>query len=104
MCDPLHYPIDDSVKLLGKRWAAPVLLEIMSGRDQFSTLMHVISGVNSKTLSTRLDEFEQSGLIERRRHNGSRPEQVHYILTPKGENMRELIREIVSFTMKWQLA
>ena len=100
----MHYPIDDSVKLLGKKWAGPVLLEIMSGRDHFNTLLETISGVNSKTLSTRLDEFEKSGLIQRQVEAGTRPKQVRYVLTSKGEGMRGLIREIVSFTMKWNLA
>jgi len=104
MCNPLLYPIDESVKLLGKKWAAPVLMEIMSGRDHFNTLMETIPGLNSKTLSTRLDEFEKSGLIQRLQEDGSRPDQVHYALTSKGEDMRDLVREIVGFTTKWHLA
>jgi DNA-binding HxlR family transcriptional regulator len=104
MCDPMRYPIDESVKVLGRKFAAPVLYEIMSGRNHFSTLLDVIPGVNPKTLSTRLDEFEVSGLISRVEESNGGTRLVRYVLTSKGEGMRYLVREIVSFTMKWHLA
>lgn len=103
MCDHLEfmqYPIDDSVKALGRRWAGPILLEIISGRDRFNTLLAGIEGINARTLAARLREFERLGLVTRTRRNTS-PERVHYVLTEKGEALRYLLREIASFSLKW---
>ncbi len=102
MCDHLEfmqYPIDGSVKALGRRWAGPILLEIISGRDRFNTLLGSIKGINARTLVARLREFERLGLVERKKRHSS-PERVHYVLTEKGEAMRHLLREIVSFSLK----
>ena len=103
MCDHLQfiqYPIDDSVKALGRRWAGPILLEIISGRNRFNTLLGSIRGINARTLAARLREFERLGLVERKRRTSS-SERVHYVLTAKGEAMRHLLRDIVSFSLKW---
>lgn len=96
----LHYPVDASVKTLGRRWATPVLLELLNGNNRFNTLLRDIPGINPRTLSTRLMEFQDLGLIKREA-NTSSPTRVSYSLTPKGEEMRQLLREIVSFSLKW---
>lgn len=96
----LRYPVDTSIKALGRRWAAPVLLEILNGNNRFNTLLKDIPGINPRTFSTRLIEFQDLGLIKREL-NTSSPSRVSYSLTPKGEEMRQLLREIVSFSLKW---
>ncbi len=96
----MQYPIDDSVKALGRRWAGPILLEIISGRDRFNTLLAGIKGINARTLAARLREFEKLGLVERKTGTSS-PERVHYVLTEKGKAMRHLLRDIVSFSLRW---
>lgn len=96
----LGYNVDDSLEVLGKKWAVPVLLEILSGRKRFNSILGAIPGMNARTLSARLDEYEESGLIERLKVD-SDPPQVHYALTSKGEDMRQLVDEIVRFSLKW---
>ncbi len=106
MCDyvdDMPYPIDQSFQLLGKRWATPILLEILSGKDSFNLLLRAIPGVNSKTLSARLEDFRRAGLIEKQQL-AAKPRQTRYGLTPKGEEFRTLTRELVGFSMKWHVA
>ena len=55
------------LKVLGRRWAAPVLLEIMQGQDRFNVLLKQVRSVNARALATRLREFESYGLVERRK-------------------------------------
>jgi len=103
LCDHLEfmqYPIDDSVKALGRRWAGPVLMEILSGRDRFNTLLSSIRGINARTLAARLREFERLGLVKRKKRAPT-SERAHYVLTEKGEAMSHLLRDIVSFSLKW---
>ncbi len=103
MCEHLdfmHYPVDDAVKALGRRWAVPVLLEIMQGQDRFNVLLKHVGGINTRALAARLHEFEKYGLVKRQKI-GASPERVHYLLTEKGEEMRQLMREISAFSLKW---
>lgn len=103
MCDHiefLRYPIDDSLKILGKRFAGPVLLELLNGRDHFNALMSEVPGLNPRTLSARLDDFERLGIVRRERVRTS-PTRVCYRLTEKGEDMRTLLREVTSFSLRW---
>ncbi len=103
MCDYISemiHPLDQSFKILGRRWASPVLLELPSGKDRFNVLLGALPGVSPKTLSARLQDFQRSGLVERQELE-TRPKQVRYALTEKGEEFRALARELVGFSLKW---
>ena len=96
----LRYPVDDSVKLLGRKWATPVLMELLNGHDSFNNLLATVQGLNGRTLSALLDSFEESGIVKREEVRSS-PIRVHYRLTRKGEDMRSLIRAVTSFSLSW---
>jgi DNA-binding HxlR family transcriptional regulator len=96
----LRHPIDDSLKLFGKEWAGPVIIELFRGTDRFNTLLKALPGINPRTLSTRLDDLEKVGLVVRRTGNSS-PQRTRYQLTSKGEDMRHLLREMASFSLRW---
>jgi DNA-binding HxlR family transcriptional regulator len=98
--DDMRYPIDRSIQLLGKKWATPILLELLSGKDRFNVLLRAIPKVNSKTLSARLEDFQKAGLVEKQ-ELATKPRQTRYGLTPKGEEFRMLTREMAGFSMKW---
>jgi DNA-binding HxlR family transcriptional regulator len=103
MCDHiefLHYPIDDSFKLFGKEWAGPILMELFRGTDRFNTLLKALPGINPRTLSTRLDDLEKVGLAVRVTRDSS-TRRIRYQLTSKGEDMRHLLRDVASFSLRW---
>ena len=96
----LRYPIDESFKLFGKEWAGPVIMELFRGTDRFNTLLNTIPGISPRTLSVRLDNLERAGLVKRTARD-SDPQRIRYQLTSKGEDMRHLLREMTSFSLKW---
>ncbi len=103
MCDhmeSLQYPFDNSLKILGRKWGAHILMELCNGRDRFNTLKEAVSDISPRTLSARLDDLEDAGLV-RREISRSSPARVHYELTEKGEDMRFLLRQLTSFSLKW---
>ena len=92
--------MDDAFRILGKRWAAAVLMEVLNGADRFNMLRTAVPNISPRTLSGRLDDLENVGLLKRKLTN-STPSRVHYVLTEKGEDMRILLRELAGFSLKW---
>ena len=78
----------------------PILFEILSGKDTFNELLRSIAGMNPKTLSARLSDFVEVGIVARRARRGH-PRGTRYELTRKGEDFRILMRELVGFSLKW---
>ncbi len=74
-------------------------MELCDGRDRFN-LREAVANINSRILSTRLDDLENAGPV-RREMSRSSPFRVHYKLTEKGEDMRSLLRELANFSLKW---
>ena len=95
-----HNGLDDSLQVLGRKWALPVLLELLSGRNRFNSILGAVQGINARTLSARLGEYQETGII-RKENVSEDPPEVHYVLTAKGEEMRQLVNEISSFTLRW---
>jgi DNA-binding HxlR family transcriptional regulator len=96
----LRYPIDESFKLFGREWAGPVLVELFKGTDRFNMLLKALPRINPRTLSARLDDLEKLGLATRMTSESS-PRRVRYQLTSKGEDMRYIIRDMASFSLRW---
>jgi DNA-binding HxlR family transcriptional regulator len=76
------------------------MMELFKGRDRFNILLEAIPGISPRTLSTRLDDMESAGLVTRTVQDSS-PRRIRYQLTSKGEDMRHLLREIASFSLRW---
>ena len=59
-------PIDNTFKLIGKRFTVHIIRNMaMQGQTRFNQFLDSIEDSNPKTLSARLKELEQSGLITR---------------------------------------
>jgi DNA-binding HxlR family transcriptional regulator len=92
--------MDGAFSILGKRWAAAILMEVLNGANRFNLLRTAVPDISPRTLSGRLDDLENVGLL-RRQVTSSSPSRVHYVLTEKGEDMRTLLRELAGFSLKW---
>ena len=75
-------------------------MELFRGTDRFNTLLKAIPGISPRTLSIRLDDLERTGLATRTTQD-SGPQRIRYQLTSKGEDMRDLLRKVASFSLKW---
>jgi DNA-binding HxlR family transcriptional regulator len=60
-------PINNTFNLIGKPFTIMILHTMMNCKDiRFNLLLKSIDRIGSKTLSKRLREMEQNGLIERK--------------------------------------
>jgi DNA-binding HxlR family transcriptional regulator len=67
----------------------------MHGVLRFNELKRALDGIGSKTLSRRLDELEDQGIVDREAY-AEVPVRVEYSLTPKGERMGDLMLPVIA--------
>jgi DNA-binding HxlR family transcriptional regulator len=78
---------------LGKRWTGLILGTLMDGPARFSELSRLVDGVSQRTLTDRLNELVDVGLVERTVFPES-PVSVEYNLTPCGKAMKPALDEL----------
>ena len=95
-------PIDRSLKIIGQRYALHILRNmILLKQNRFNQFLDSIEGINTKTLSIRLHELEEYGLINRKVIPG-KPAHTEYSLTEKGMAVQRILSEIASFSTKYE--
>ena len=90
--EPRVCGIADALDLVGDRWALLVLREVNLGVRRFSDI-RANTGAPRDTLTTRIRELEERGLLERRRYS-ERPPRDEYVLTEAGAALRPVLREL----------
>ncbi len=96
-------PIDLVVHLIGNKWAVPILRDLFTGPKRPTTLLKSLKGISPKTLTDRLREMEESGLVTRTVH-ATVPPCVEYSLTPMGDDLRDLMLVLKEVGTKWSQA
>lgn len=92
-------PIDNSLKIFGQKFALHIIRNILVlKQNKFSHFLRSIEGINTKTLSIRLKELEEFGVIERI-VTKTRPPEVEYVLTEKGKALEPILAKIGEFSM-----
>jgi DNA-binding HxlR family transcriptional regulator len=78
-----------ALERVGDRWTMLVIRDLMTGAKRFTDLMDRLGGITPKTLSQRLRELEDAGIVTADREPGRR--EVHYRLTPAGTDLAPAI-------------
>jgi DNA-binding HxlR family transcriptional regulator len=95
-------PIDKSLKIFGQKYALHIVRNmLLLKQNRFGQFLGSIEGINTKTLSIRLHELEDFGLI-RRTIIKSRPVQTVYSLTDKGMALEPILAHIAAFSAKYE--
>jgi DNA-binding HxlR family transcriptional regulator len=55
-----------ALDLIGERWALLVVRELLIGPKRFTDLRHGLPGIGTNVLTSRLQELERGGIVERR--------------------------------------
>ena len=72
--------------ILGKRWSGLILGTLLQRPARFGELARAIGGITESMLSTRLDELQRAGLVEREVIDGP-PLATRYRLTAAGRGL-----------------
>lgn len=97
-----HCPIDNSIKMLGKRFTLHILRNmILLKQIRFSQFLDSIEGISPKSLTVRLREMEKEGLIKREVIS-TNPVQTEYSVTEKGKTLEPVLELLGEFSMKYE--
>ena len=78
-----------ALERVGDRWSLLVIRDLLTGSKRFTDLMDRLGGITPKTLSQRLRELEDTGIVTADREPGRR--EVWYRLTPAGADLGPVI-------------
>ncbi len=95
-------PINNSLKIFQQKFALNIIRNMMLLKQtRFNQFLGSIEGINTKTLSIRLKELEEYGLIERN-VTQRRPLQVYYTLTKKGKALDSILAQMAEFSAQYE--
>ena len=95
-------PVHRAWELLGKRWTALIIRDLIKGKKRFGELQKSLGEVSPKMLSRRLDELEDCGIVKRDVYPEV-PLRVEYSLTRKGKDLKMVIDSMAVWGKKWLL-
>jgi len=83
--------------LLERRWTLLILYASIEGAVRFNEFRASLGRVPPATLTVRLNELVEAGLLERSVLD-TRPPAVEYRMTSQGKRVEPLLRELVRYT------
>lgn len=89
-------PIEKTLNVIGKKWTILILRDLSAGTRRFNELLGSLTGISPKTLSERLKELEESGVV-RREVYPEIPPRVEYSLTEKGRSLGGILEAMVAW-------
>jgi len=95
-------PISRAICMLEKKWTIHIIYELSKDKRRFCHLQEAIGNANSRTLSDRLKELVEQGLI-RREIIHTIPPWVEYSLTEKGTELCRIVDGIAEWAQKWTM-
>jgi DNA-binding HxlR family transcriptional regulator len=93
--------VAEALAVLGNKWTALIVMELSSTAGRFSALERSLDGISPRTLSQRLDELEQRGLIAKQAY-AEAPPRVEYELTPKGRDLIPILQSMAAWGDKYK--
>jgi DNA-binding HxlR family transcriptional regulator len=85
-CDPVPSQLRELADLLERRWTLGTIYACASGASRFNEFRQSLPGVSPTTLSERLEQLEEAGIVSRELVGG-RPPHAEYRLTARGHRL-----------------
>ena len=94
-----YCPIAHALDLVGERWSLLVVRELLHGPLRYSDLHERLPGCGTNVLAARLKQLEAGGVVRRHRLPPPAASMV-YELTPYGEELRKVVRELARWGVR----
>lgn len=92
--------IEKTLDAIGGKWSFLVLRELFGGTKRFGELQKRIKAISPKSLTETLRHLEEQGVLERTAYP-TVPVTVEYTLTPKGQDLHQILKAMKLWAAKW---
>jgi DNA-binding HxlR family transcriptional regulator len=92
--------VERTLEVIGGKWTTLVLRDLLRGTKRFGELRSNLTGISPKTLTDRLRELEEQGVLTRKVYPEI-PPRVEYSLTKKGKALGKIILEMSKWGEKF---
>ncbi|EAW34787.1 helix-turn-helix domain-containing protein [Lyngbya sp. PCC 8106] len=99
-CLEITSPIEFILDRVGRKWSLQILRELFRGSRRTYELVEALPGISTKTLTIRLRQLEQYGLVKRTVYPEI-PPRVEYSLTEKGQELQPVIEALQQVGQQW---
>jgi DNA-binding HxlR family transcriptional regulator len=89
-------PVERTVNLIGGKWTLLILRDLFEGTRRFGELRVSLAGISPKTLTEKLRDLEQAGIVKRKIY-AEVPPRVEYSLTRRGQKLDKIFNGGHSF-------
>jgi DNA-binding HxlR family transcriptional regulator len=86
--------------IVSSKWTPQLIYALANGVERFGELQKEAGGINPRTLSARLDELEQQGIVAKKSY-AEVPPRVEYSLTQKGRDLLPILECMVEWGEKY---
>lgn len=93
--EPNNGCISSAMNIIGRKWTALILRDLMSGPKRFCELERSVGNINPRTLSARLDDLEITAIISRDKIDG------YYKLSAKGKDLLPILQQMANWGVKY---
>lgn len=93
--------IQAALRILGDKWSPLLIGQLVEHPMTFKELELMLGGISSRTLTDRLEDLQESGIIEKVQYC-KHPPRYRYNLTKKGQDLREILVQMSKWGEKYQ--
>ena len=91
-----------TMNIIGRKWTILILHKLCGGTKRFGELQRSLNGISPKTLSERLKQLEEQGIVQKKVF-AEVPLHVEYSLTKKGQSLKEIIERMETWGSQSQV-
>jgi len=88
-----------TLDVLGDRWTLLVVRDLMRGKKRYAELVESAERIPTNILADRLKRLVALGVVSSQRYS-DHPPRLEYQLTPKGEDLRPVMRAMVDWGVR----
>jgi DNA-binding HxlR family transcriptional regulator len=92
--------IASAMKIIGNKWTALLLRDLHAGPKRFGELERSLLGISPRTLSQRLDDLGQCGIIIKKSYQEA-PPHTEYSLSEKGRDLVPVLQQMAAWGTKY---
>lgn len=90
-----------TLDVLGDKWSLLVVRDVMRGKRRYAEFLDSPEGIPTNILADRLKRLKRKGVIRSQRYS-QHPPRVEYQLTPKGEDLRPIMRAMLEWGIRYE--